>query len=128
MKRAKLIIILIAVVCVVIGCVIMGVGFALSGFDLKSLSTMEYVDKTYDVTMDFSKIDIRTFEENVVFAVSADGKCKIEACVSSKTDVNLSVSGGMLTVRTTDNRKWYERISIEWDAEPVLKVYLPKLQ
>ena len=125
MKKTTLTVILIAAVCIVAGCIVMGIGLLASGFNLSNLGTVVYTDETQTVHDDFSYVTVYTEAEDVIFALSADGSSRIESHLDSKCQFDAVTTGDRLTLRVTDNRRWYEKIGL-FTGDSSIRVYLPK--
>ena len=83
----------------------------------------EAEEKTTTVTDSVTGIDIRTDTANISFLPSEDGSCKVVSLDIPKIRYDASVENGVLKIKSTDTRKWFERIfNINQNS---LTVYLP---
>jgi len=125
MRRSTRIWLIIAAILVVAGIVLFSVAIWQAAFDFDKLSTGNYETNIYEITEDFTNLSLNTDTASIIFAVSPDGKCKVECCEEEKAMHTVTVEGDTLTIQVTDNRQWYDHIGIHFDS-PKITVYLPK--
>ncbi len=125
-RRAKIWLVT-ATSLVAIGLIIFTVVMALYNWNFTRLSTVEYETKTYKISEEFSNISINTDTADILFDVSSDGTCKIVCNEYKKMRYSAEVTDDTLNVSTTDNRKWYDHIGINFYS-PKVTVYLPKTE
>lgn len=106
------------------GILFTGVMMALN-WDFGNLSTMQFEENTYEITSDFSDINIMTDTADVTFYHAKDGKTTVVCYEHEKVTHEVAVIGGALTVAVKDTRNWYEHIGINF-KQPKIKVYLPQ--
>ena len=85
-----------------------------AGFDWGKLSTAPLVTKTYPLNDDFSVLRIEDYESSVRLFLAEDGESRV-VCRESDNGryrYDLSVSGGELSIRRVDQRRWYERVGL----------------
>lgn len=116
-----------AAILVLLGAVLFTVAMAASGWDLHKLGTVAYTTNTYKPGGDFENISIDVETTEIEFALSDDGECKVVCYEDEKIRHSVSVRNGTLIIHTVDTRKWYEHISVSFDA-PKLTVYLPRAE
>ena len=109
----------------VAGIVLFSVAMWQAAFDFDKLSTGNYETNIYEITEDFTNLSLNTDTASIIFALSPDGKCKVECCEEEKAKHTVTVEGDTLTIQVTDNRQWYDHIGIHFDS-PKITVYLPK--
>ena len=124
MRKSLKIIIGIALALVIAGVVLTLVAFAVSGFDVGRIGTGKMKTETYPVTEEVERVEINVQTADVTFLVAEDGEARVECYEDEKQPHTVALEDGRLTVNGTDQRKWYERISIV-SKTPKIKVYLP---
>lgn len=125
-KRAKIWLI-IAAFLVVIGMIMFSAVMSKYKWDFTKLSTRKYETNTYEITEQFSNISMNTDTADIIFAVSNDGKCKVECYEEEKSKHYVTVSENTLVVKVIDNKYWYDYIGINFGS-PKITVYLPKTE
>lgn len=126
--KAKLIItIVVAAALIFIGIAVAACGFAMSGFDIKNLTTDPEVTNYVTIDQDFNSIIIDATTADLKILPSTDGQCKIDLVERENLYFMPSVENGILTINEIDDRKWYEYIGISW-GNMSITLYLPKEQ
>lgn len=125
MKKAKIAVIIIAVIMVVVGCTIAFYGISSIDFNFDKLSTNDAVPKEYTAEGGFDRIYVDSILSEIKLVSSEDDSCRVMYTDTHKLIVNVSVEGGELKVVQKDERKWYEKIGI-FTAKTEIVVYLPK--
>lgn len=126
--KAKLIItIVVAAALIFLGIAVAACGFAMSGFDIKKLTTDPEVTNYVTIDQDFDSIIIDATTADLKILPSTDGKCKIDLVERENLYFMPSVENGILTINEIDDRKWYEYIGIGW-GNMGITLYLPKEQ
>lgn len=126
MKKSKLIAIIVGLILVISGAVVAVVGLASMGFNFKSLALGKTVDSSYELTEDFSKINVETNTSDVHF-IFTDGASKVEVKELEKQTHNVSVSDGVLNITHEDQREWYDHITL-FTPNVYINVYLNKTE
>ena len=88
-------------------------------------SDTEFVNKTYNVS-DFTNFDIDIDTAHVEFKPTTDGTSKVEISEREKEYHTVEVKDGTLTIKSFDDRKWYERIFNWYFQNMTIKVYAPE--
>ena len=127
MKTKLIIALVIAAGLIFIGIAVAACGFAMSGFDIKNLTTDPEVTNYMTIDQDFNSIIIDATTADLKILPSTDGKCKIELVERENLYFMPSVENGILTINEIDDRKWYEYIGIGW-SNMSITLYLPKEQ
>ena len=125
MSRAIKIWLIVGIVLVLAGVTVCGVVLATSLSELEGTSSDKYESNSYTVTHSFDSIKIITNTSDVRLAASDNGECRVDTYELTKMKHTVSVEDGVLTVRITDTRKWYDHISI-YTKNTYVTVYLPK--
>lgn len=126
MKRSSAIWLIVAASLVFAGSVIFGGVLAANKWDMKKLSNVEYQEKSYDITEEYSGISVLTDTARVDFVATERDSCRVECVEPVKAAHAVEVRDGILTVEIEDTRKWYERIGIFSIESPRITVYLPE--
>lgn len=123
MSRATKIRLIIATSLIALGLVMFVAAVAACDWDFTKLSSVKYETNTYEVSEEFSGIKINADTENILFAPSEDGKCKVVCLEEENFKHSVAVQDGILTVDGVDERKWHERLMNF--GEKKISVYLP---
>ena len=111
-----------ATVLLAAGVIICGISFAILGFDIRALNTLNLVTNEYEIDDDFEHISIRGDIESVVFAVSEEGKCRV-VCYEDERDLHsVRVEEDTLTIDKQSAGGSFIGIITE---SPKITVYLP---
>ncbi len=124
MRTAAKVWLIIAAVFVVAGAVLFGVVMSAAQWNLSALRSTENRTETHRITEAFNSISMETNTADIRFVPSEDGTCTVECYESEREKHTVAVSNGTLTVRHTDERKWYEHITF-FSETPKITVYLP---
>lgn len=93
-------------------------------FDFTKLVTQNLVTNTYEIDEPFELIEIDVSTTDVIFALSDDGKCRVEFIEDERLTPYVNVSDHVLKVGITDTRKWYEHIGFFF-GDTKITVYCP---
>ena len=124
MKKSTKISLIVASGLVGVGIIIFTAAMFVCGWNFSKLSTTSYVDNTYEINETFDKIFIDTDMTDITFELSDNNTCSVICHEAENAKHSASVQNGALTVKTVDERKWYEHIGINLDM-PKMTVYLP---
>lgn len=94
-------------------------------WDYAKMSTIDYVSNTHEIKESFRNISLKTDEARIVFALSKDGKCRVECYEEAKAVHAVAVKEATLSIEMTHTRSWYDYIGIHYES-PKITVYLPK--
>lgn len=97
----------------------------LVGCILAKLSTVKYETNTYEIGKAFSDISMTTDTADIIFALSDDGKCKVECYEEENAKHSVTVENDVLVVRI--NKSWYDYIGFNFGS-PKITVYLPEAE
>lgn len=112
-------------VLVALGIIIFISAMASLGWDFTRINTARYVSNAYVIDEAFEKIRIDTDTAYISFVSSDDGVCRVECYENENVKHSVGVSEETLNINVTDERKWYEYISISFES-PKITVYLPE--
>ncbi len=121
---------IIAASFVLLGCILFAGVMTMLKWDFTKLSTVEYENNTYVVTEAFNSISIDTKTADIVFALSDDGKSRVECYEEEKAKHSVTVEDGTLTIELIDERSAYDfigNVGLNLDT-PKVTVYLPKTE
>ena len=127
MRRVTKVWLVIAASLVLIGCVIFVGVMSMFKWDFSKLSTIKYETNIYEISEEIDSISIKADTANIIFAVSEDGKCKVECYEEKKAKHTVSAKDGVLVIEVKNNGHWYDYIGINFDT-PKISVYLPKTE
>ncbi len=117
-----------ASVLVLIGFALFAVVMSTLEWDFKKLSVTKYETNAFEIGESFDAISIDTDDADIVFALSGDGRCRVECYEDENRKHRAAVESGILSVGTGENTKaWYEYIGFHFDS-PKITVYLPNAQ
>ena len=115
-----------AVILVFAGAAIMaGIMYHLD-FDFTKLSKTVFVENSIDITDDFAEIsaDIST---DLRFVPSENGSCTVRYTEQKGIDISAAVEDGVLVIKETDMRDWYDRIDFTLSShETGITVFMPE--
>ncbi len=90
-------------------------------WDFNALSTVHYETNIHEIDEAFDSISIHTDTADIAFALSGDGKCRVECHEEAKAEHSVTVENGALTIERIAVRY----IGLNFDT-PKITVYLPK--
>lgn len=126
MRKTTKVWLITAASLVLIGCILFVVVMSMLEWDFTKLSTTKYETNTYEVSEAFDSISINTDTADIVFALSDDGKCKVECYEGENTKHSVAVKNNMLVI-DTNPKSWYYYIGLSFDSSKIT-VYLPSTQ
>jgi len=116
-----------AALLILAGGILFACGMSELPWDFTKLSSDKYETNRYEISESFSNISIETDTADLLFALSDDGKCRVECYEEEKVKHSVAVAEDTLSVKVTDTRAWYDYIGITYSA-PKITVYLPETQ
>lgn len=127
MKRKTIVWLTAAASLVLLGVLLFaGVMTALK-WDFSKLSTARYETNTHEISEPFVSLSLTTDTADIVFALSDDGKCRVECYEDENARHSVAVEGETLAVRLIDTRSWYDYIGFHFGA-PRITIYLPETE
>ena len=127
MRRTTKIWLITAASLVLLGCILfVGVMTALK-WDFSKLSTVKYETNTHEISELFGDISLTTDTADIMFALSGDGKCRVECYEDKDAKHSASVENGTLVVKINNQKPWYDYIGFHFGS-PKITVYLPETE
>lgn len=123
MKKKTKIWLLIATSLVLIGCILFVGEMSMLQWDFSKLSTTKYETNTYEVRDAFDGISIDTDTADIAFALSDNGKCRVECLEEEKARNSVTVEEGILNIKLNHERAGYFGLNF---GSPRITLYLPK--
>lgn len=114
---------LIATGFLAVGLILFCVVMTMYGRDFGKLGG-GYETNTYSITQEFHSITMNTETANITYIKSTDGSCKVVCHEPKNIPHSATVENGVLKIRVSDERKWYERL-LNFGS-PKITVYLPE--
>ena len=126
MKKTTKIVLLAATAVTVLGILLAGGILFFVQADLTKLSSDTYVEKVYKIDQNFEHISINLRDADITFALSQDGKCRVESKETEQYGLLVTVEKNTLTIKLDkDQAPPFFAMSF---LETELTVYLPKCQ
>lgn len=117
--------IVIATLFVVVGAIIALAPIAFFGGDVWQFDRTVYQNVTHEPTGDLQHISISSSEADVILRPAVDGTLRVVCHENAKVPHTVTLADGTLTVRSADNRAWYDHIQLFSFDSPSITVYLP---
>lgn len=127
MRKTTKLWLVIAASLVVAGLIMFASVMSAYNWDFSKLSTEKYETNTYEIKEEFSSLSMNTDTADIIFALSVDGKCRVECHEEEKVKHSVTVQKDTLVVDMIDERSWYDYIGIHF-VSPKITVYLPKAE
>lgn len=108
MKKSVKVLLILAAIFVVSGLTAF-IGVAASyNVDMTKLSTEKYETNTYEITEEFTNINVTVEMINITVMKSETETASVVCMESKKIKYDVSVSNGVLVVEVDNNRRWYD--------------------
>ncbi|MBQ3552384.1 MAG: DUF4097 family beta strand repeat protein [Clostridia bacterium] len=127
MRKATKTWLIIAASLVVVGLIMFAVVMSEYKWDFTKLSTGKYETNIYEISEEFSDISMNTDTADIIFALSNDGKCRVECYEEEKAKHFVEIQEDTLVIKMIDEKSWYDYIGINFGS-PKITVYLPKVE
>lgn len=108
---------------VLAGTLMFGIVMWKSQWNFEMLNTNKYETNIYDVKEEFHDVSVNTDTANVIFALSEDGKCRVECHEEEKAKHTVRVQNNTLAIDRVDKKVWYDYIGINFTT-PQIIIYL----
>ena len=125
MKKSTKIMIALALCLIITGGIIFTYAMSSIGWDFTKLSTVSYVDVTYDVNESITEVSVTLDTADVTILPSEDGFCKVECYTEKDSPITARVENGCLIIEKNYSKAWYDYVGINFEGETVT-VYLPE--
>ncbi len=122
MRKATKIALVLASICIVIGIAFACAAWIAAEFSWENFNPVEMKSGTFEITDDFTSIDIDVLSENVKFFPAEDGVCKV--VYRSSAEVNATVRDGALVIESFREEIFPFSIG-SWET-PYMNLYLPR--
>lgn len=86
-----------------------------------------YETNTYEITESFHNLSINTDTADITFALSEDGKCRVQCYEEEKVKHCVTIREDTLVIEVVNSKSWYDYIGINISS-PKITVFLPKAQ
>lgn len=127
MKKATKVWLITAAFLVLIGCILFAGVMSNLEWNFAKLSTARYETNTHEISETFRDISLTTDTANIEFALSDDGKCRVECYEEENAKHTVAVENDTLTVKINNQKSWYDHIGF-WFGSPKVTVYLPETE
>lgn len=127
MKKTAKIWLIAAAFLVLVGCVLFVGVMSTTGWDFAGLSAVRYETNTHEINEPFRDIALTTDTADIVFGLSADGKCRVECREDKNAKHAVAVENGTLVVRVNNQKSWYDYIGFRPDS-PKITIFLPETE
>ena len=115
---------ILGAILTVIGLGMFAAAMAAQSWNFAELDTQDYQTNTYTMQEPFRSIAMDTETADIGLALSSNSDCTVVCYAPENTTHTVAVENGVLTVRSVDDRKWYDHIGI-YSETPKITVYLP---
>lgn len=120
-------VLIIAVICLIVGALLVGAGWVLLQKNPIDKNTTRDVVEVYRVSKAPTQIKIDTIESRVEILPIEGDEWRVECKETEKLSHTIDLTDGILTVKQTDNRQWYDYIGIlNGFLKNSVTVYLPR--
>ena len=118
----KKILCLIAVVLIVAGGVLMAATFPTMYAEMKNND--EYAEYSENLKNHYDSVEIHAVNADVTVTSAADSQPSVNAKTEPWIKVEVVSNGGTLVVKEVDQRKWYQRIGINFTKPSKIEIHL----
>ena len=127
MRKTTKVWLITAAALVLLGCILFAGVMTTLKWDFSKLSTVRYETNTHEVGEPFVNISLTTDNADIIFALSGDGKCKVECHEEENATHSVTVENNTLTININDRRSWYDYAGFHFGSKKIT-VYLPKTE
>ena len=124
MSRTAKIWLIVAGILVVLGPILIVCAAASGGYF--SFGKQEYETVTHEIGSTFDQIAVDTNDTEITIATADEKQCKVVCTEPEKMQHTAQVENGTLVIRSSDTRKWYERLFSFTFKAPEVTVFLPQ--
>lgn len=127
MKKAVKTWLITAAFLVLAGCILFAGVMSTLGWDFAKLSTARYETNIHEISETFSDISLTTDTADIVFALSNDGKCRVECYEPENAKHSAAVANDTLIIEINEQKSWYDYIGFQFGS-PRITVYLSQAE
>lgn len=127
MKTAKKVWLIVAGALVLLGALLFVGVLALNHWDLSRFGA-GYETRTVEIREDFDRISLRVDSEDIRFAVSEDGICRVAFYEKEDAAHTAAVLDHTLSIEQADSGNWFDSFSLFRFDSPRITVYLPQTE
>ena len=127
MRKATKVWLITAASLVLVGCILFVGVMSTRGWNFAKLSTVRYETNMHEISETFSDISLTTDTADIVFALSDDGKCRVECYEDQNAKHSVAVENDTLVIEIVDIKSWYDYIGFHFGSQKIT-VYLPKTE
>ena len=117
--------IIIAVALILIGAAITFTALCMANWDFRNFDNTTYETVTHEPAGDLQNISISSSDADVILRPAEDGTLRVVCHENVKVPHTVTLVDGTLTVKSVDNRAWYDHIQAFSFDTPKITVYLP---
>lgn len=125
MRKGVKILLIVSACVVVVGIIIFVVVMSMFNWNFSIFNKGSFENNTYDISDEFTKINLNTETADINFEVSADNTCKVICYEEKNMKHSVDVTDGTLNISFNDDRNWFEKIGFYVET-PKITVYLPQ--
>ncbi|MBO5870156.1 MAG: DUF4097 family beta strand repeat protein [Clostridia bacterium] len=114
-----------ATLLMVVGLTMVGSVLLINGLDIKKMDSSNYETNIYEIDDEFNNLTLNTDTADIAFALSEDGKCRVECYERVKQKHSVAVTGNSLVINVVDEREIYDYIGINLGT-PKITICLPR--
>lgn len=126
MKKAAVIWLVAGFLLVFTGAVVFITSLALANGNFRAIFNSDYRTNALDIKKSFSNIKVNADTEDISFALSQDGKCKVVFFEDRSQKHTAKVIDNTLTIESENKKGWYDYISLFPFDSKKITVYLPE--
>ena len=108
MKKATKVWLITAAFLVLGGCSLFAGSMTALKWDFSKLSTVGYETNKYEIGEAFGNISFTDNTADIVFAMSEDGKCRVECYEEENAKHSVRVEKDTLVVKIDPQKSWYD--------------------
>lgn len=127
MRKATKMWLITAASLVLIGGILFAGVMSTVGWNFSKFSTVRYETNMHETVEPFDDISLTTDTADIVFALSDDGKCRVECYEEENAKHSVTVEEDTLVIKVISTKSWYDYIGFHFGS-PKITVYLPKIE
>ena len=115
MSKALKVWLIIAISLIIIGGLIFTGTMYMLDWDFRKLNTTKSETIRYEITEEFTDINIKSDTADIKFKPSTDGKTTVVCEEEANEKYEVKVENGKLSIKLIDTKKWYDRIGFSFN-------------